>query len=65
MEKPGNLFATVKIGKEPPNENKLRKETASLLKIRSGKVFSSCLGKSTSWFLRKRNFNSKWAILNN
>ena len=42
----------------------LRSGPASLLKFHFGTVFSFCLCKSTTWFLRKRNIDSKWVIPN-
>ena len=67
MEKPVNWFATVKMWKKKTQNKKnlYLKNLHLYLKNHSGTVFSSCLCKSTSWFLRKRNIDSKRVIPNN
>ena len=63
MERSDNSFAIVKMWKKTSEEKTLSEKDLHLyLKIQSGIVFSLCSCKSTSWFLQKRNIDSKRVI---
>ena len=64
MEKPGNQFVITKIWEKHLKKKRiLRKGPVSLLKISLWDSFQFLLGQT--WFLRKRNIDSKWVIPNN
>ena len=60
-----SLICYSKNVKKTPEEKTFKvKDLHLYLTIQSGTVFSPCLCKSTSWFLRKRKVNTKWVISN-
>ena len=63
MEKPGIDLLWQKCEKNTRRKKKFQEKNQHLyLKFYSGTVFSFCLCKSTSSFLRKQNIDPKWVI---